>query len=198
MRVKQVHGNVVRVLPRASGHRDAANERPEGDALISNDAGLILAVLVADCVPILMADHKSGAAAAVHAGWRGTCARVAPAAVDLMRREFGTLPSDLTVAIGPSIGPDEYEVGEPLMEAFINGGHAQNDVHRWFSRDRAKPHLDLWSANRDQLTAAGVDPARIHSCGLSTYRHPLVFTSYRREADAAGRMAGMIEVPRSY
>ena len=82
MRVKQVHGNIVRVLRRGEVPEDAAETRPDGDAIASNHPGLVLAVMVADCVPILIADRRQGAAAAVHAGWRGTCARVAPAAID--------------------------------------------------------------------------------------------------------------------
>ena len=91
MRVKQVHGN-VRARPEAGASRRTTTPRPrpDGDAIVSNVPGLVLAVMVADCVPILLADRETGAAAAIHAGWRGTCARVAPTAVEAMRREFGT------------------------------------------------------------------------------------------------------------
>ena len=78
MRVKQVHGNVVRIAEaRGDARSDAQRERPDGDAIVSNEPGLALAVMVADCVPILLCDPARGAAAAIHAGWRGTCARVA-------------------------------------------------------------------------------------------------------------------------
>ena len=102
-RVKQVHGNVARVLTRGETGATDDDAKPDGDAVVSNVAGLLLAVMVADCVPIIVADRTSGAAGAIHAGWRGTSARVGPAALDSMRRHFGTEPSDLTVAIGPSI-----------------------------------------------------------------------------------------------
>ncbi|HEX8032081.1 MAG TPA: laccase domain-containing protein, partial [Vicinamibacterales bacterium] len=92
MRVKQVHGNVVRVLKQGEFPADAGDLRPDGDAIISNQAGLALAVMVADCVPVLLCDPIQGAAAAIHAGWRGTCARIAPTAIDQMQREFGTDP----------------------------------------------------------------------------------------------------------
>ena len=134
MRVKQVHGNTVRVLRRGEVPEGAAEMRPDGDAIVSNQPGLVLAVMVADCVPILIVDRDSGAAAAVHAGWRGTCARVAPTAIDVMRREFGTHPEDLIAAIGPSVGPDDYEVGEALLDAFRAAGHESRDVDRWFIR----------------------------------------------------------------
>ena len=195
MRVKQVHGNTVRVLKRGSVTHGASAERPDGDAIVSNEPGLALAVMVADCVPILLFDQVTGAAAAIHAGWRGTCGRVAQQAVARMSREFGSDPAALIAAIGPSAGPDDYEVGESLIEAFLNAGHARQDVDRWFIRSGAKPHLDLWSANRDQLLASGVKAGNIHVCGLSTVSDPDVFDSYRVDGERAGRMAGIIVVP---
>jgi hypothetical protein len=196
MRVKQIHGNTVRVLRRGDVPEGASDHRPDGDAVVSNEPGLALAVMVADCVPILIVDPGRGAAAAVHAGWRGTCARVAVAAVEAMRREFNTDPADLLAAIGPCVGPDDYEVGEPVVEAFEKAGHADRDLDRWFRRTFAKPHLDLWTANRDQLAASGVNPDHIYICRLSTVAHPDVFDSYRVAGKAAGRMAGIIVVPR--
>jgi YfiH family protein len=195
MRVKQVHGNTVRVLRRGQLPEGAAALRPDGDAIVSNQPGLVLAVMVADCVPILMVDRATGAAAAVHAGWRGTCARVAPTAADVMRREFATHPDDLIAAIGPSVGPDDYEVGETLIASFREAGHDAREIDRWFIRSTTKPHLDLWKANRDQLIAAGVKADRIFTCGLSTVAHPEVFDSYRVAGDKAGRMAALVVVP---
>ncbi len=197
MRVKQVHGNVVRVLRRDEAAATAGHERPHGDAIVSNEPGLVLAVMVADCVPILLADPRSGAAGAVHAGWRGTCAGVASAAVARLTTEFGTEPGDVIAAIGPSIGPDDYEVGEPLVEAFRNAGHSPGDITRWFLHRGTALHLDLWSANRDQLVAAGVSADRIFIAGLSTLAHPEVFDSFRAEGAQAGRMAALIRVPSS-
>jgi polyphenol oxidase len=199
MRVKQVHGNNVRVLKRGQVPDAASEQRPDGDALVSNQPGLALAVMVADCVPILIADPVTGVAAAVHAGWRGTCARVAAAAVETMEREFGTQPSDLIAAIGPSVGPDDYEVGESVVEAFEQAGHDQQDLRRWFlapGRSFAKPHLDLWRANFDQLIASGLRADRVFTCGLSTVAYPDVFDSFRVAGERAGRMTGLIVVPR--
>ena len=192
-RVKQVHGRVVRVLARGDASHE--NARPDGDAVVSNIAGLVLAVQVADCVPVLVADRVTGAAGAIHAGWRGTCARVGPAAVESMSREFGTDPADLVAAIGPSIGPDDYEVGAALIEAFQQAGHRADDLARWFRRRDSRLRLDLWSANRDQLIDAGLQADQIFTCGLSTLAHTGIFDSFRFAGPGAGRMAAVIAVP---
>lgn len=195
IRVKQVHGNTVRVVARGTVEVGAAAMRPDGDAIVSNAQGLVLAVMVADCVPILVADRRRGVAAAIHAGWRGTCARVAQAAITAMQREFGCAPADLVAAIGPSAGPADYEVGESLIDAFRSGGHSDASIARWFARSGPKPHLDLWTANADQLRDAGVRLDRIFICGLSTVSHPEIFDSYRVAGERAGRMAALITVP---
>jgi hypothetical protein len=197
MRVKQVHGHAVRLLKRGAMPVDAADQRPDGDAIVSNVEGLALAVLVADCVPILVADPRGGAAAAIHAGWRGTCARVVPAAIAMMEREFGSRPADLIAAIGPSVGPGDYEVGESLIEAFRNEGHPASSIKAWFIPTATKPHLDLWTANRDQLLMSGLTSDRVHLCGLSTASHADILESYRVEGERAGRMAALIVVPPS-
>jgi YfiH family protein len=195
MRVKQVHGNTVRILERGTVAARECDVRPDGDAIVSNEPGLALAVMVADCNPILVVDPKRGAAAAIHAGWRGTCARIGPAAIDTMRRVFGSDPSDLVAAVGPSVGPDDYEVGASLIESFEKAGHTRADIDRWFIGAGPKPHLDLWAANRDQLVAAGLRADTIYMCRLSTVSHPGIFDSYRVAGEQAGRMAGIIVVP---
>jgi copper oxidase (laccase) domain-containing protein len=88
-------------------------------------------------------------------------------------------------------------VGEAVIEAFRAAGHEARDVDRWFIRSTAKPHLDLWRANADQLVAAGVTAGRIFTCGLSTVAHPDVFDSYRVAGERAGRMAALVVVPQA-
>jgi YfiH family protein len=200
----QVHGKVVHVV-RAQGFSPAL-DRPEGDALVSHDPEIAMAVRAADCVPILIADPDSGAVAAVHAGWRGTAADVAGATVTALEREFGVRPSALVAAIGPSIGPCCYEVGSELVDAFARAGHPRHLVDRWFmspparrgefpaspSGTAGKLRLDTWAANRDQLILAGLDEQNIHACGLCTASHIELFPSYRIEKEKAGRIAGVI------
>jgi YfiH family protein len=196
MRVKQVHGATVRVLRKGETAPQDVGEKPEADALIANAPGLVLSVQVADCVPILMADRKTGAVAAVHAGWRGTCAGVARTAVDAMAQEFGTNPADLTAALGPSIGACCYTVGLSVLEAFELAGATPEAIARWFAHtESGSLRLDLWLVNRDQLLAAGVREDRIHLSRLCTATHREIFDSYRVDGEQAGRMAGLIAVP---
>ena len=184
VQVHQVHG--CRVLAVRAG----AGPPPgfEGDVLLSDDPQRAVGVRVADCAPLLIADRSRGAVAAVHAGWRGTAARAAVAAVIALRRVFGSDPADLVAAIGPLIRVCCYEVGPATRDAF-NG----KDADRWFSPGRGgRLQLDVAAANRDQLEAAGVSAAQIHDSGLCTACHLDAFHSYRKEGPGAGRLMGLI------
>lgn len=191
--VRQVHGCVVHVVDPAKD-RSMPVPPPEADAIASADPGAVLAVQVADCVPLLMADRRRGVAAAVHAGWRGTAAGVVREAVETMRRRFATDPADLVAAVGPSIGPCCYEVGPELRDAFRANGASDEQLARWFSLVDGSWRLDLWLANVDQLTAAGLSGSQIHAARLCTRSHPHVFDSYRAHGANAGRMAALIKV----
>ncbi len=193
----QVHGNHAAVVRRGE---PAPPDRPEADVLVSNNPELAIAVRAADCVPLLIADPRTGAVAAVHAGWRGTAAGAARVAVETMRDELGVDPADVTVAIGPSIGPCCYEVESDLVDAFAAAGHGRDQIDRWFlaplpargSTGRPKLRLDVAGANRDQLILAGVHGHRIHMAGLCTAMHLDYLTSFRAEKEKAGRLAGVI------
>lgn len=180
-RVRQVHG--ARVL-RADRPCDPGEE---ADAVVSTAAGVAACVSVADCVPILLADPESGAVAAVHAGWRGTLARVAAAAVDALEREAGAPPARLLAAIGPSIGPCCYEVSDDVARQFAD---------RWSAAAPAagagRPHVDLWAANGAVLAEAGVDPRRTHLLGRCTSCERELFFSHRRDAGRTGRQMAFI------
>jgi hypothetical protein len=197
---KQVHGRTVVVIRDGDPPSAVA---PEADVFVSSRSDVAVAIRVADCVPLLMADRARGVVAAVHAGWRGTAARASIAALDALDREFGTKPVDIVAAIGPSIGACCYEVGSELVDAFAAAGHERHLIDRWFlapapprgSRERSKLRLDVAGANRDQLVIAGVPEEQIHVSGLCTAMHLDLLTSYRAEKDAAGRLAGVIRAP---
>jgi polyphenol oxidase len=145
----------------------------EGDALLENLPGSVVAVKTADCIPVLLVDERSRAVAAVHAGWRGTAARIASGAVAAMTARFGTRPEDLHAAIGPGIGKCCYEVGPEVSVQFGGQGRA---------------HVDLPDANRRQLEESGVTPHRIYASNLCTMCRAQEFDSFRRDQKAAGRM----------
>jgi YfiH family protein len=188
--LRQVHGHTV-TTSRAGTSQPWGT--PEADGVISNDPSAALAVRVADCAPILMADRRRGVAAAVHAGWRSTLQRVVADAVAGLGREFDTNPADLIVAIGPCLGACCGEMGEEVVAAFREAGHGEDRIDRWFSRvPGRRSHFDLWRANTDQLQDAGVPPESIHVSGLCTRTHDSIFHSYRARGSDAGRMVGII------
>jgi len=189
-RVRQVHG----VTAHTADVQPCDGAWPEGDLLATDRRDVALVVRTADCVPILYADARTGAVAAVHAGWRGTVAGAAARMVALLGQQFASHPEDLVVAVGPSIGPDAYEVGPEVVDAFaaaypVEAGHGT----WWRPRERpGKYLLDLWTATRDQLTGAGVPSTQVHLAGVCTATHADVFHSYRVSGAAAGRMAAAI------
>jgi YfiH family protein len=153
----------------------------EGDALLENTPGSVVAIKTADCLPILLVDDRHRAVAAVHAGWRGTVAGIAQRAVEAMREQFGSLPGDLYAALGPGIGKCCYEVGPEVAAQFGRQGRA---------------HVDLAEANRRRLMDAGVTPERIYASNLCTMCRGEEFHSFRRDKEAAGRLfsfAGILQ-----
>jgi YfiH family protein len=182
---RQVHGAAVLRAERGglAGH---------GDALATARRGLPLAISTADCLPIVLYDARAGRLAAVHAGWRGTVQSVARATVaDLVAA--GSVAADLVVAIGPSIGPCCYEVDAPVIERFeaaFPGAWEQ-----WVTpKGPGKWMLDLWRANLNQLTAAGIRPERADLLRLCTGCRPDLLFSYRREK-GAGRLVTVAALP---
>jgi len=145
----------------------------DGDALLENTPGHMVAVKTADCVPILLVDEEHRAVAAVHAGWRGTVQSIASHAVRCMHEEFGTEPARLHAAIGPAIGKCCYEVGPEVAARFGESGVC---------------HIDLAEANRRQLREAGVPETQIYCVELCTMCRADDFYSYRRDREQAGRM----------
>ncbi len=199
-RMRQVHGcEVFTVNGSAASAAVAPDLPPRVDALVTDHDDVALAVQVADCVPLLLADPRTGAVAATHAGWRGTAVNIAGATVARLAREYGARPADLIAAIGPSIGACCFQVGPDVRDAFLasasasQAAHAPHDVERWFAPDTGdRLRLDIWQANRDQLIHAGLAPERVHVAALCTATHREHFFSYRREQQSTGRMLGVV------
>jgi YfiH family protein len=175
----QVHGRAVTVVD------SQTKPRPQCDVLITRSSDQTLLLRYADCTPLLLADPRQRAVAAVHAGWRGSAARAASAAVEAMIEAFGTRPGDLLAGIGPAIGPCCYEVGQDVANAF---GAERAEL---FQDGR----LDLWAANRQALIAAGVPEAQIELAGICTQCQSDRFFSHRANGgQPAGRFAGVIRI----
>lgn len=192
--IRQVHESTVAVV---THDRPRAWHRPAADVIVSDDERAAIAVRVADCVPVLLAEETGRAVAAIHAGWRGTAARAAIAGVQALWERFGVRPQRLIAAVGPSIGPCCYEVAESTRQAFRDAGHHEDLLRAWFApRPAGRYHLDLWRATRDQLEGAGVPTSRIHSADLCTRTHAGAFHSYRAHGSEAGRMAAVIRAGR--
>lgn len=206
--LRQVHSDVLHVI------REPLPDTPSGDALVTQARDLLLGIQTADCIPILLVDPRHRAIAAVHAGWRGTVARIAEKTVGRMAMDFGTQPKDVLAALGPGIGRCCYEVGPDVVKEFA----AQfSDAGEWFdgpftmlaSGEDPNPlpwltmmppghqpppvrcHLDLHAANSAILANAGLQHKNIFTADFCTSCHTDLFFSYRREG-TTGRMMAVI------
>lgn len=187
--VRQSHGSDILVI-------DAPNDDfshfagLEADAIITNQAGIMIGVTVADCVPILLLDPVKKVIAAVHAGWQGTAARITEKAVQGMCTVFGSRSADIKAAIGPCIGPCCYEVDKPVKDGFKNHETPWDAVAQ--ASGTGKWRLDLALANRIQLEEAGLMIGSIQTDGQCVCCHKEFFFSYRRDAGETGRQIGFI------
>lgn len=188
---RQVHGADVRVIGGDTpGALDTGNERC--DALTTNAPRILLGVQTADCVPVLLGDARTGACAAVHAGWRGTAAEIVPAALARMRAEYGTRAKDVRAAIGPAALGCCYEVGAEVIDTFRARFAYAGELLAPTREGHAR--IDLHEANRRQLTDAGVAPARIHAAPLCTICREDLFFSYRRDKKLHGRTGRLLAI----
>jgi YfiH family protein len=160
---------------------------------VTDQPGLLLAVRVADCVPVLLAGGEGRVVAAVHAGWRGIIAGVLPAAVKTFADSFHLPAPGLVAAIGPCISGVHFEVGPEVARAFVAAGLAPA-VQGTTASDGAgaKPHIDLRRAARMQLEQEGIPARAIDDTDRCTYTHAAEFFSHRRDHGVTGRMAAAI------
>jgi len=202
--VRQIHSDLIHCVP----------EMPEaplaGDGLVTQTPGLLLAILTADCLPVILADTKRRAIGVFHAGWRGTVKRIAEKGVGEMQRWFGSRPRDIKAAIGPgvhgccySVGPEvrtqfesQFEYGSKLFREVEESDPVREKYPLLFLTARAPGHselpkkifLDLVEANRRQLLAVGVPAKNISASPLCTSCHTDLLFSHRAEKGVTGRM----------
>ena len=193
---------------------------PQGDALITQEPGLLLSVRGADCMPVLLADPRRRAVAAIHSGWRGALAGIVEITVGEMMRIFDSNPNDLLAAIGPSIRACCYEVGDEVVNAFRGRYLKGEDYFRTAPHDKVEAeiarrypllflsklppghgpdavptlHLDLVAVARDQLRRAGVSAGKIQVADFCTACRTDLFFSHRKEGIGTGRMMAVIGI----
>jgi hypothetical protein len=162
----------------------------ETDALVSNKAGICLCVQTADCVPVLLFDPVANVVSAVHAGWRGTVGKIVENAVTQMVSKYGTLPENIRAAIGPSISPAIYEVGDEVVRA------AQKTIPNvkltLQQNSSGKYHFNLWEANRQLLLGSGLNALNIEVLGECSFSGIEKYYSARRDGVETGRMVSGI------
>lgn len=185
--VLQVHGDHVHVVAKsASRGWDVVDAGFKADAMVTDQAGVVLTILTADCVPILLYDPIHRAIGAVHAGWRGTQQEIARKTVETMHRQYGTQTADLIVGIGPAIGGCCYEVGAEVADHFADYPEALS------AKKNGKYLLDTKQINAEQLVALGIPEVQIEVSSVCTMCESERFFSYRAEPGEAGRFMSCI------
>jgi YfiH family protein len=182
--LKQVHGVAVADADAAREKGKGRGEEPEADAAVARSSGTVCAVLVADCMPVLLADEGGSVVGVAHAGWRGLCGGVIEATLDALR-----VPSASVMAwLGPAIGAKVYEVGDEVRAAFV-----ARDARAAQAFVATRPGhwlLDLYAIARQRLAARGV--SRVYGGDFCTYSDSERFFSFRRQGAASGRMAALL------
>lgn len=199
VQANQVHGCKIREVTDALVSRE---ELKGVDALVTNVVGIAISVRTADCIPILLYDPVHWAIAAVHAGWRGTLQRISTKTIEVMHELYGTSACDLKAVIGPGIGPDSYQIGFEVADAFQKAGFPMEQIledHGEITSESQNSmsgglHLDLWLTNRLLLEEAGVCKENIHVAGICTYLNNDRFFSARREGVKCGRTINVIKM----
>ncbi len=179
--LRQVHGVDVAIEP--------AFDEPEADAAVTRTPGTVLAILTADCLPVVFAAKDGSEIAVAHAGWRGLAAGMLEATVSAMR----TPANDLIAWLGPAAGPQGYEVGDEVFDAFVS--HAPEAETAFLSTRSGHWKVHLFQLARMRLADAGMDDEHVHGGGLCTISDPQRFFSHRRDG-RSGRIATLAWIAR--
>lgn len=223
--IRQFHSNMVRILEKDHGPLTKPDGKAvlRGDALMTDVPGILLGVQTADCIPVLVADKRTHAVAAFHAGWRGTLARIVENGIGTMQLRYGSRPKDLIAAVGPGIGACCYAVGEEVRFEFESQfAYAPELFTEVYDSDPVREkypllfltarapghsnigpqiHIDLWEANRRQLLDAGVPAKNITVVGECTgcareKSGERRYFSHRMEHGYTGRMMSVVGIAR--
>lgn len=176
----QIHDNKILIADKPQG--------AEGyDAIITNKPNVYVCVTIADCTPVLIYDTKNKAVAAIHAGWRGTVAKIVSETLKLMQVQYGTKGEDCLAFIGACIGKNNFEVGEEVAIHF-------SEDEKWYNTSKNKYFVDLKLANKKQLLQFGVKENNIEISDRCTISDNAKFYSYRLEKGKTGRMLALIGI----
>jgi len=187
--VKQTHGNSLLLIDEEN--LDLSHFlNVEADAIITNQPGIMIGILVADCFPLLLQDPTKNTIAAIHVGWRGAAGGIIARAVKAMEGHFGSTVADIQAAIGPGIGAHRFEVDRPVREAFREGSGFWDQIATEVRLGHWQ--VDLGLSCQLQLEALGVDCAKIDRAKECTCCHQELFFSYRRDEGRTGRQLGFI------
>ena len=189
--LKQIHSTQVMVFD--SPVNAGVMSQGEGDALVTNQPQLLLVIRTADCVPVLLIDHRTGVIGAIHAGWRGAVDGIVPKTIQTCVERFGSQVSHMHVAIGPSIGPCCYEVDAQVIEPL------QTHYPDWLGvlqkTTTGKGMLDLRKLIWHQVLASGIPEQQVEQNEQCTHCRDDLFFSYRREGKVNGTMLSGIMLP---
>lgn len=190
----QIHSDIIRPVGRADvmEHPEAPGSF-EADGLVTNESGVCLTIFSGDCIPILLYDPVRRCIAAVHAGWRGTAAGIATAAVARMKDVYGCRPENILAAIGPGIGPDCFETHEDVPNA-MTAALSTAVLQHIKIKENGKFSVDLKGVNAMRLEQAGLDPAHIAVSQVCTACDQERFWSHRRQGTSRGSMAAAIQL----
>lgn len=187
--VQQTHGTNILVIKESNP--DLSHFLSvECDAVITDQPGIMLGILVADCYPVILFSPEQPVGAVVHVGWRGAAAGILGKAVKAMQAEFGCAPEQILAAVGPGIGAHRYEVDRPVRDAFRKGSGHWEQISSEVSL--GKWQLDLRQSCLLQLIDAGLDQAHLEASEEDTCCHRELFFSYRRDNGNTGRQLGFI------
>lgn len=187
--VWQVHGDQIKTV---NSLKDIGDSEEKADAVVSNIPNILAGAKTADCVPVLIGDPRTGAFAAIHAGWRGTVQSIVVKAVQKLKDLYGSDPANMIAAIGPAAGCSNYEIGTDVIDAFA----ANFDGSEKYFKTTRDGHalVDLHQANRDQLVSAGLSDANIFTAPYCTMERPDLFFSYRLEKQRYGKTGRLLSV----
>ena len=190
----QTHTNHVRVVTEADAGKGFVRERDytDVDGLVTDVPQLVLTTFYADCVPLFFSDPENKAVGLSHSGWRGTVGKIGKVTVEKMAEEFGTDPSQLYAAIGPSICQECYEVSEDVIEQFKEAFDEKYWDVLFYGKPDGKYQLNLWEANRRILLDAGIKEERISMPGICTCCNPLFLYSHRASHGKRGNLGAFI------